>query len=100
MPSNPVPTVIVEKDGMRPMQVSEDQLERFEAAGWKKQAELPAPDANADEGEGENEAVSYNDMTVAQLRAEIENRDLEVDRRASKVTLVSTLEADDAANEE
>jgi hypothetical protein len=69
-----------------------------------RQADIPTeeelpPDENEDEGESSNGAVSIDELTVAELKEELDERGVEFNRSASKgdlrVALRDTIAADD-----
>lgn len=70
--------------------------------GVTKAAQTPVtPDPNNDPGDDdEAEAESYSDWTKAELRTEVDGRELEVEAKANKAELIAALEADDLANPE
>lgn len=63
-----------------------------------KGGESSAPDA-ADE-ESEDETETYADLSIDELKAEVQARKLEAPAKAKKADLVALLEANDAENNE
>lgn len=51
------------------------------------------------EGSGEGEEKGYIDMTVAELKAELEQREIEIPAKAKKSELIALLAADDEETE-
>lgn len=52
------------------------------------------------DGSGEEEELGYKDMTVAELKAELEQREIEIPAKPKKAELIALLEADDEEGEE
>jgi len=88
----------------RKLQAVNDELGAAQAQRDKAQAELDAANSRlssvSGDGDGDEYVEDYNDLTVAQLKEELDAREVEYPKAANKARLVALLEADDEAEED
>lgn len=82
--------------------IAEGDYQGFETsaavAAWRADGTVPEPAPADDDDDDDDEGIEYKDAKVAELRAELERRELPTDGK--KDELVARLEAHDAESED